>query len=364
MSTNNSKKNTKTAPPKATPALRFGVEIELIVKSKTKTHADFPGLALELQTHLAAARVSSHIGDVLQKDKEKYQDWNITEDITLTSAPQRNVFGVELVSPVFLFKNQDAWNSEIRNVWRALERNFDVQATTECSTHVHISPAAGPWALAQLKNIARTTVILERCIDAVMPGHRRINPYCMSNRYNQGYKEFEMSLICSDINKAKNEKVLARHMCWCSKNTLQGAITGATKDFVHPHFRWNFTSALSNKQTIEFRQPPGSRSALDTILWVLFATSLVRWAVVGAPALDPEQPARLETLYSAVKTGAEKNMVRDVDLLMGIFRGVKQLPEGPSDLKGVSAAEYRKLEAEAVKKGMAFEKYKKLVAYK
>ncbi|KAH6842466.1 putative amidoligase enzyme-domain-containing protein [Chaetomium sp. MPI-CAGE-AT-0009] len=375
MSTSNSKKNNKpttTATPTATPTkpapnsneLRFGVEIELIVKSKTKTHADFLDLASEIQGHLNAAGVSSHIGDVLQKSKEKYQDWTITEDLTLTSAPQRNVFGVELVSPVFLFKDQAAWNTEIRKVWRVLQQHFDVQATTECSTHVHISPAAGPWALAQLKDIAKATVVLERCIDSVMPGHRRINPYCMSNRYNQGYKDFEVPFIWSDIKKVANEKALARHMCWCSKNTLQGALIGATKDFMHPHFRWNFTSALSKKQTIEFRQPPGSRNADDTILWVLFATSLVRWAVVGATTLDTEQPAKLETLQLCLKDGAEKNMVRDVGPLVDLFRGAKRLPEGPFDLKTISAAEFRKLQAEATKKNMTLEQYKKLVAYK
>jgi hypothetical protein len=54
------------------------VEIELIVKSKTKTHAEFGALASEIRTHLTATGVSS-------------QSWTITKDHTLTPALQPNV---------------------------------------------------------------------------------------------------------------------------------------------------------------------------------------------------------------------------------------------------------------------------------
>jgi hypothetical protein len=46
-----------------------------------------------------------------------------------------------------------------------------------------------------------------------MPAHRRNGPYCMSNRYNQGYKSASVSSNWSDIDKLTNEKTLAQHMC-------------------------------------------------------------------------------------------------------------------------------------------------------
>jgi hypothetical protein len=133
---------------------------------------------------------------------------------------------------------------------------------------------------------------------------------------------------------------------------------------MHPHFRWNFLGVLNNKNSIEFRQPPASRNADDTILWVLFSTSFIRWALAGATTLVTEAPAKLETLQWCVSNGADKNMVRDKGLLMGAFRGVRRLSEGPFDLRTVSAAEYRKLQVEAGKKDISFERYKKMAACK
>jgi microcystin degradation protein MlrC len=73
--------------------LRFGVEIELVVRSKNRTHATFEGLASEICQHLTKAKISSHIGDLSQKADatETYQDWTIIQDLTLPSAPAENL---------------------------------------------------------------------------------------------------------------------------------------------------------------------------------------------------------------------------------------------------------------------------------
>lgn len=74
--------------------LRFGVEIELVVRSKNRTHSNFESLALEIHQHLVKANISSHIGDLSQKPGnagETYQDWTIIQDSTLPSRPAENI---------------------------------------------------------------------------------------------------------------------------------------------------------------------------------------------------------------------------------------------------------------------------------
>lgn len=75
--------------------LRFGVEIELVLRSKSRTHSTFQSLASEIRQHLEKAGISSHIGDLSQKPtgnvSETYQDWIIIQDFTLPSTPAENI---------------------------------------------------------------------------------------------------------------------------------------------------------------------------------------------------------------------------------------------------------------------------------
>jgi hypothetical protein len=248
-----------------------------------------------------------------------------------------------------------------------LEREFEVHATKECSTHVHLSPANGrPWSLDESKGIAKAAIFFERCIDALMPGHRRINPYCMSNRWNARYNQLSIPRIFSDIAQAESDESLVDALCCCSKDSMHAQLTLHEEDFVHPHFRWNFTSLMDRKRTIEFRQPPASKDASKTITWVLFATSFAQWASERAnTALDPTQTAEIADLYKYVRAGAQLSGVGDVrlGLFQELFRGVKRLPVPRHDLKSITEDENNKLKMEARKRGIQLESYKELFAY-
>jgi hypothetical protein len=75
--------------------LRFGVEIELVIRSKSRTHSTFESLASEIRQHLDRAKIASHIGDLSQKPTgnvgETYQDWIIIQDSTLPSKPAESI---------------------------------------------------------------------------------------------------------------------------------------------------------------------------------------------------------------------------------------------------------------------------------
>ncbi|KAL2165901.1 hypothetical protein VTG60DRAFT_3619 [Thermothelomyces hinnuleus] len=312
-------------------------------------------LALEICLHLEKSRIPSHVACLSQKADvtESYQEWIVIQDSTLPSNPAENLFGVELVSPIFYTQQRHIWIPEIRETWRV--------------THVHLSPASGPWTLSAARGVAKAAIFFERCIDVLMPGHRRINPYCMSNRWNAVYGGLDMAQIFDDLSRAESLADLGERMCWCSRDSVHARQTLHEDDFVHPHFRWNLTALTESRtRTIEFRQPPASRNARDTLTWVLFAACFNQWASERADAaLNPAETPEVADLYRYVRAGAHVSGVPGdmLALLEGLFRGAKPLPAPRHGLKGMTEEEMDELKTEARGKGMSLEKYKELFAY-
>lgn len=123
---------------------------------------------------------------------------------------------------------------------------------------------------------------------------------------------------------------------------------------------------MDRKGTIEFRQPPASTTASETITWVLFAVSFAQWASERAITLDPTQTAEIADLYKYVRAGAQLSGVTGdvmLGLLQDLFQGVKPLPVPCHDLKGMTEGEKTGIKLEAQKKRMPLERYKELFAY-
>jgi hypothetical protein len=263
------------------------------------------------------------------------------------------------------FPDQDCWIDQINTAWKALEVGFDIEATPQGSTHVHLSPVPGSWNLEQVKGIAKAAVYYERCIDALVPGHRRINNWCKSNRWNHRFNELSIAEIFQEIERQLQTEEVAACMCWCSKTSPTGLGLDATGDLKHYTFRWNLTSLISSKGTIEFRQPPPSTSAENSIDWIMFAVSFARWALQHGGTLDPSKPGRLDDLYQHVSRGAQLSQVRDSSFLQRLFQGVEPLQDGElHDLKGITPDEVEQLRMKAEERNIALEKYKKLFGYK
>jgi hypothetical protein len=174
-------------------------------------------------------------------------------------------------------------------------------------------------------------------------------------------------VIFQDISQVKSNESLAENMCWCSKDSIHAQNTLHEDDFVHPHFRWNFTPLTDRKGTIEFRQPPASQDASETMAWVLFAVCFAQWASERASAfLDPTRTAELAELYKCVMVGARLSGVPDgtlQGLLEKLFREAKQLPVARYDLKRITEDEDGGIRMEAHKGGMSSEKFKELFGY-
>ena len=273
--------------------------------------------------------------------------------------------GIELVSPIMKFTQQSHWMGQFRATWGALQRGFDVQGTPQCSTHIHLSPIEGTWTLSQVKGVAKAAVYFERCIDAIVPGTRRTNNWCKSNRWNHRFNKMTMVQVFQDIDKQTTVDQIAGKMCWCSKDSPTGAALKAKEDFKHYTFRWNMASLTGAKGTIEFRQPPPSLNAEISIAWVLFAVSFARWGSQHAGDLDPTKSGRLSDLHRSVMKGAQLCAVQDTSPLALLFEKVQPLPNGPlTDIKGLSLDEIKELNRKAKEKDITLEKYKKLFGYK
>jgi len=172
---------------------------------------------------------------------------------------------MELVAPIFSFQQPNTWHAHIDSIWWVLTNKFNTWSTEQCSTHVHASPSEGQWTLSQIRNVAKAALYFERSIDSVLPPSRRANIWCQSNRWNATFKSYEMPTLFSWIEQAGNIPHVAFLMCTFSKDSEYGKAMGHTQNIMFNAFRWNFTPLQEgSKETIEFRQPPGSGSANET----------------------------------------------------------------------------------------------------
>lgn len=66
-----------------TQTLHFGVELELLVSSRGKTHKTWHALAAEVSAALSRAGVANHVRDA--GAFEDYTEWSIVQEVTIPS---------------------------------------------------------------------------------------------------------------------------------------------------------------------------------------------------------------------------------------------------------------------------------------
>jgi hypothetical protein len=123
-----------------------------------------------------------------------------------------------------------------------------------------------------------------------MPLHRQNdNVYGKSNSKHTSLKGKAFANVESEIKKIDEFKDLVKLLCPLQKGHVK-------EDVYDRDFKWNFTPLLnedSNRRTIEFRQPPVSRSATDSVGWIRITTEFLQ-AAAGGSELD-----KLKAMWSA-----------------------------------------------------------------
>lgn len=304
--------------------LLFGFELELLITSKPSLEVlpRWDDAVIELSKILSQNMIENEIYEQSSEAKPNYKKWTITEDGTIKQDRKAGQYGVELISNICTIETvpqrTSGWRSVQENLWNCLQNRFNVIPSESCGTHIHVSYRRKKgWSLRRLKWLACSVIYFERCIDSVMPEHRRHNKFCASNRYNRILRHKTMKEIF--------------HLILQIRNTKQGHAELA--NLICPDgrwYRWNFQHMEKQNphiQTIEFRQPPGSTASRGATFWPQFTISFVAGVVVDRRKHDPDIPATLAGLYNLVSSGASYVGMEDKDQLTQFFKDREQLQE-------------------------------------
>ncbi|KAK1751288.1 putative amidoligase enzyme-domain-containing protein [Echria macrotheca] len=299
--------------------LRFGVEIELLLGSRKKTYPNWKTLAKDVSKRLAKAGVANHVNDTNDKSPDNYREWSVVPEVTIPSQPAKNLWGIELVSPVYLVSSY--WAADLDAVFEALRSGgFQIVPSPHCSTHVHISGHPQPLAAAGLAALAKAALYYESALDLLVPDARRgsVAYWCQSNRASPRIAGYSLAECLAQLDDASTGS--ARDVVECVNmfpaSSAYGRAHGKQKDFIRGKvYKWDLSGMVPGgsgsdknvKGTVEFRQPAGSVSADEASAWVTLAAAFVAGAMVVGPSLGGvgEQGASAEELWALLTTGGE-----------------------------------------------------------
>jgi len=199
--------------------------------------------------------------------------------------------GIELISPILRF-NESRFRDLVRGVWDRISRSCTISTNESCGTHVHISQDTGFHVLDAMA-IARAVLHFEPAINALVPPHRR-DPgaeYCKTFfGHDKKFQGMTPTQAIAKVNTIDRDEDVPPFV------ELNEFTDPFGETFAHPiaklmnpggdrSYTWNFTS-LPRTSTIEFRQPPGVKTAAETLQWVEFAITFVKAALLKAKPDD------------------------------------------------------------------------------
>ncbi|CAJ2506605.1 Uu.00g077910.m01.CDS01 [Anthostomella pinea] len=296
--------------------LQFGVEIELLIGSRSKNHKSWKSLASELSVRLADAGISNHLNEGNIKSVENYHEWSITHEVTVPMQAGKNLWGLELVSPVFT--PEHAWTTDLSTIFKVLKAGFTISPSSNCSTHVHVSTSP-PMHAVDLAAIAKSILYFEPAIDTLLPSSRASSYWCQSNHANPALKSLSTAQCFEYIEYCPDVSSIVRTMCLFSAKSAYGRANGYTEDFVHGVYKWDFSGLeVGGIGTLEFRQAPGSRSAEDVATWVELAVCFVAGAMEPSVVLDPQGQVTMDELWWLLSVGVQVTGISEL-------RGVEKL---------------------------------------
>ncbi|KAL2195414.1 hypothetical protein P885DRAFT_70515 [Corynascus similis CBS 632.67] len=330
---------------------RFGIEIELLLESPRKKHGTWEFLAKDLSQRLMAAGIRNHI-----HDSNTYTEWSIVREVTVQDPEGKNPYqyGIELVSPVHTASSLPILMTHLTKIFSVLSTVAISIRTPRCSSHVHISrqPALSPHELAAL---AKATLYFERALDALMPPERGPNAshWAQSNRHanNPALTGLTLAECLAKVDAVSfaDTASLVETMNLVSRESRYGMVCRKKAHFVRGKtYKWDFTGLLSSSPslsrhdggraedrgiegTVEFRQPPGSRTAAEAAGWAMLGVAFVAGAIeIGAGlgvlggGVVYEEGGSKEELWQLLEKGREALGWPDLQVLDGLFWGSKK----------------------------------------
>jgi len=300
----------------------FGIELELVLTRKqndnTKPWKEWREAAGALSKLLQQNGIQNDVFSDENAGSPNYKLWNIVQDGTIGRAdPAAQKWGVELVSSIRVDTKHSDWVRVQKKVWQCVESNFDIKASQTCGTHVHVSlPSLRGFNLERMQRVGKAVIYFERCIDSIMPAHRRNNQYCRSNRYNTTLRKYQaMTDIFKAIEATKTHNDLANLL---SPDRFR---------------RWNFRHMATEARpaklaTVEFRQPPGSTTVDDALFWQRFTLCFIGGAITAQSLIDPGRVPNMADLAQFVCKGSVMCRSVNSDGFREFISGKPKLNEG------------------------------------
>ncbi|KAK4198034.1 putative amidoligase enzyme-domain-containing protein [Triangularia verruculosa] len=285
------------------PTLHFGLEIELLLgpRKKGASHSSWKSLAKDLSKRLAKAGIPNHINDSNDKSPHNYREWSITQEVTIPSQPGKNIWGIELVSPV-LSPLSTNFSATLTTIFSLLHTHYAVLTSPHCSTHIHLSQSyPSPFTPLDLASLAKSCLWFEASLDRLFPS-RGEGYWCQSNRLNPALAGLSLgeciAVIDSIYTETGHADRVVEAMNLFPKESAYARAHGWKKDRVRGKvYKWDFTGMLSTpsnkgeqqpRGTIEFRQPPGSVVAAEAEAYVILALAFTVGALAYGQGLCAE----------------------------------------------------------------------------
>lgn len=234
------------------------------------------------------------------------------------------------------------WAADMDVIFSTVRRYFIMAPSPHCSTHIHISATPLPLSSIELSALAKAALYFEPALDQLVPADRRASAayWCQSNRASVGLGSLSLQecmamvdaavdppvtpLGSSDSVEIGRTRAVVGSMNLFPATSTYGRAHGKKHDFIRGKvYKWDFSRMLprpavskgSNNNTInlshgtvEFRQPPGSRSAEDAKGWITLVLALVAgaarttsWVPLGATGVEG---ATIGELWALIVTGA------------------------------------------------------------
>ncbi len=358
-------------------SLQFGVELELLIGGRKKAFTTWKALAEDVSKRLLKAGIRNHVNHGRSKTAENYREWSIVPEVTIPSQPGNNLFGIELVSPIY--PAAWSWAADLATIYTTVHSAYIVVPSSHCSTHVHVSTTPMPLPELSVVLLAEALLYYEKALDGLMPAGRRDSStyWCRSNRESHMFKAFAAEMEADDsggdagatamlarggggndlatcldvVRYGYNETAfsMAEAVNLLPADCAYGRAHGKKGSFVHGKvFKWNFgglrevapkaagtraggANATTKGRaavdaafagTIEFRQPPGSVAADEACAWVTLALAFVAGVMAGdGSQASGGQGASLAELWQVLQAGAVELGWSDLGAVDGLFRG-------------------------------------------
>ncbi|KAI0104179.1 putative amidoligase enzyme-domain-containing protein [Nemania sp. FL0031] len=299
----------------ASTELLFGIEMEMLVKPKDKLISHLNGSDWD-NTLTSASRDESRknanrfllrqaIADMLTDEgtpatlhAEDYSAWTVADERTLDEVD--GYWRIEFISNVL--SSMEPWSQTIENFFDALHAFCDITLTRGCSMHIHVSPSRTgetPYTLQQLQRLMKGISFYDDAITRIMPPDRKDNqwaessfqgPHALSNLKTayESVPSASWKPLFSIFDKVKLKPMA--YICLGENRSVS----------------WNFANVMAACGTVEFRRPPGVKTAKEARFWAAFTLGFVRNSLDTdwAPFNSVVSYLNVKDLENFIRTGA------------------------------------------------------------